>query len=183
MKSARLNAERSQRLPNRRTAQHSGEVDPGPLDAERTEVVRNYVIAAQALAGGNRTRASRMPRCAPVRPRAPGGIPGRWHSTHWPVPAGGTPTGACPATPMVDLVFGRWTTRCNGSLSRRSDRGVSRVPHLRGRSRHRRIVCAMVLVTQRCHHAGLAQAGRLRRLRQYHPADRRVFLGLITLLP
>src|SRR6266498_624443 len=35
MKSSRLNAERSQRLPNRRTAQHSGEVDPGPLDAER----------------------------------------------------------------------------------------------------------------------------------------------------
>jgi hypothetical protein len=40
MKSARLHAERSQRLPNRRTAQHSGEVDPEPLDAERAEVHR-----------------------------------------------------------------------------------------------------------------------------------------------
>ena len=69
MKSGRLHAERSQRLPNRRTAQHSGEVDPGPL-AERAEIVRNYVIAAQALAGGNRTRASRMPRCASVRHRS-----------------------------------------------------------------------------------------------------------------
>jgi chloramphenicol 3-O-phosphotransferase len=37
MKSARLHAERSQRLPNRRTAQHSGEVDAA--------LARNYVAA------------------------------------------------------------------------------------------------------------------------------------------